>query len=87
MSPKVRRNKRALVLEVGSGSEFQLFPHFNIVGPSSGSNKELGSASNIQKHIMKKMNYISFPKPSKGHKKKMARHKNNKVTVHARVPS
>ncbi len=34
-----------LVLEVGSGTKFQLLPHFHIVGPLSGSIKELGSAS------------------------------------------
>jgi hypothetical protein len=34
-----------LMLEVGSGTKFQLLPHFHILGPSSGSNKELGSAS------------------------------------------
>ncbi len=33
-----------LVLEVGSGSKFQLLPHFHIVRPSSGSTKKLGSA-------------------------------------------
>jgi len=34
-----------LVLEVGNGSKFQFLPHFHIVRPSSGSIKELGSAS------------------------------------------
>jgi hypothetical protein len=33
------------VLEVGNGPKFQLLPHFNILKPSSGSNKELKSAS------------------------------------------
>jgi hypothetical protein len=33
------------VLEVGSGTKFQLLPYFHIVGPPSGSIKELGSAS------------------------------------------
>jgi hypothetical protein len=36
-----------LVLEVGNGSKFQLLPHFHIVRPSSGSPKELGSASKV----------------------------------------
>ncbi len=36
---------RPLVLEVGSSPKFQLLPHFNILRPSSGSNKELRSAS------------------------------------------
>jgi hypothetical protein len=33
------------MLEVGSGSKFQLLPHFHIIRPSSGSTKEFGSAS------------------------------------------
>jgi len=32
------------VLEVGSGTKFQLLPHFHIVRPPSGSIKELGGA-------------------------------------------
>jgi hypothetical protein len=39
------------VLEVGSGPKFQLLPHFHILGPSSGSNKELGSASGGGRHL------------------------------------
>jgi hypothetical protein len=34
-----------LLLEAGSGTKFQLFPLFNIVGPFFGSNQELGGAS------------------------------------------
>jgi hypothetical protein len=34
-----------LMLEVGSGPKFQLLSHFHILGPSSGSNTEFGSAS------------------------------------------
>jgi len=49
------------MLEVGSGTKFQLLPLFHIVGPLFGSNQELGGASRstkLCKNLMKKRKEI-----------------------------
>jgi hypothetical protein len=51
-----------LVLEAGSGTKFQLFPFFNIVGPFLGLTRNLGAhhAKCCNKRIHQICNHITF---------------------------